>query len=142
MWASKSWAGPGAEITSISLNNPFRTRLFLLAGVALLATSAWKSNALAGRIIVVDPGHAVKNDAGKIINPGASGRRGPLERDVALHVAETMEPLLEAQGAKVYMTRTSANPWRYGYSPQMDNRGQAILANLVRADIYVRIHCD
>ncbi len=90
---------------------------------------------------MLDPGHAVKNDAGKIINPGAQVR-GKLERDVALHVAETIAPLLEAQGAKVYMTRTRANPWRYGYSSQADNRGRAILANFVRADAYIRIHCD
>ncbi len=93
-------------------------------------------------MLVLDPGHAVKNDAGKIINPGAKARQGPLERDVALNVAETLTPLLEAQGAKVYMTRTRVNPWRYGYSSQADNRGRAILANEVRADAYIRIHCD
>ncbi len=92
--------------------------------------------------MVLDPGHAVKNDTGKIINPGAQARRGILERDVALHVAETMAPLLEAQGAKVYMTRTRSNSWRYGYSAQGDNRGRAILANMIRADAYIRIHCD
>lgn len=93
-------------------------------------------------MLVLDPGHAVKNDAGKIINPGAEARHGVWERDVALNVAETLAPLLEAQGAKVYMTRTKANPWRYGYSAQADNRGRAILANMVRADAYIRIHCD
>ena len=103
---------------------------------------AASSKPLEGKVLVLDPGHAVKNDAGKIINPGASGRHGILERDVALHVAETIAPLLEAQGAKVYMTRTRANPWRYGTSSQADNRGRAILANEVRADVYVRIHCD
>jgi N-acetylmuramoyl-L-alanine amidase len=98
---------------------------------------------LTGRVLVLDPGHSVKNDAGKIINPGAQAPRGGvLERDVALHVAETMAPLLEAEGAKVYMTRTRVNPWRYGMSSQADNRGRAILANMVRADAYVRIHCD
>jgi N-acetylmuramoyl-L-alanine amidase len=40
------------------------------------------------------------------------------------------------------MTRTHDNPWRYGYSAPADNRGRAILANIVRADAYVRIHCD
>ncbi len=92
--------------------------------------------------MVLDPGHAVKNDAGKIINQGAQVRGVALERDVNLRVAETIAPLLEAQGAKVYMTRTQANPWRYGYSQQADNRGRAILANLVHADAYIRIHCD
>lgn len=104
--------------------------------------AAVPSKCLEGKVLVLDPGHAVKNDADKIINPGARARRGVLERDVALHVAETIAPLLEAQGAKVYMTRTQGNPWRYGYSSQADNRGRAILANVVRADAYVRIHCD
>jgi N-acetylmuramoyl-L-alanine amidase len=122
---------------------------FRLAFIAtfLSVLSLWRpasasEKSLEGRILVLDPGHAVKNDSGKMINPGAQGRGGVLERDVALQVAETIEPLLEAQGAKVYMTRTRDNPWRYGYSAQADNRGRAILANLVHADAYIRIHCD
>jgi len=116
----------------------------LLGGMGLQRLEAASSaKTLEGKVIVLDAGHAVKNDAGKIINAGAQAHRGGvLERDVALHVAETMAPLLEAQGAKVYLTRTHDNPWRYGYSSQGDNRGRAILANMVRADIYVRIHCD
>ena len=114
----------------------------LLSGILPSRSAAAGDQPLAGRVIVLDPGHAVKNDAGKLINPGASGRGGVLERDVALRVAETVAPLLEAQGAKVYMTRTAENPWRYGFSSQADNRGRAILANMVRADAYIRIHCD
>ena len=114
----------------------------LLSGLVLGRPAFAAGKPLSGHVILLDPGHAVKNDAGKIINPGAQGRGGALERDVALRVAETIEPLLEAQGAKVFTTRTQANPWRYGLSPQADNRGRAILANLVRADAYIRIHCD
>ena len=73
------------------------------------------------------------NDAEKIINPGARARRGVYERDVALKVAEKVAPLLEAQGAKVFMTRTHDNPWRYGYSSPADNHGRAILANIVQS---------
>ena len=92
--------------------------------------------------MVLDPGHAVKIDAGKVINPGARARGGAYERDVVLYVAQTVAPLLEAQGAKVYMTRTPGNPWRYGYSSQADNRGRAVLANVLKADAYIRLHCD
>lgn len=105
-------------------------------------TAGASPKTLEGKIVVLDPGHAVKNDVDKIINPGARARRGVYERDVVLSVAETIAPLLEAQGAKVYMTRTEANPWRYGYSQHADNRGRAIFANVVHADVYVRIHCD
>ena len=97
---------------------------------------------LTGKVIVLDPGHAVKNDNDTIINPGAQARRGAYERDVALAVAEKMIPLLEAQGAKVYCTRTKDNPWRYGPSQPADNRSRAILANTLHADGYIRLHCD
>ncbi len=98
---------------------------------------------LAGKIIVLDPGHAVLDAKGRMINPGSRARRGVWERDVVLDVAEKLVPLLEAQGAKVFMTRTRSNPWRYSLqSKQADNRARAIFANTMRADAYVRLHCD
>jgi N-acetylmuramoyl-L-alanine amidase len=100
---------------------------------------------LAGKIIVLDPGHATKNDAGIIINPGAQARHrngGAYERDVALAVGTRMVPILEAEGAKVFMTRTPRNPWRYNELRLGDNRARAIFANLLHANAYVRLHCD
>jgi N-acetylmuramoyl-L-alanine amidase len=98
---------------------------------------------LAGKIIVLDPGHAVLDARGRNINPGSRARRGVWERDVVLDVADKLVPLLEAQGAKVFMTRTRSNPWRYTFqSKQADNRARAIFANTMRADAYVRLHCD
>src|SRR5437762_2889523 len=97
---------------------------------------------LQGKVIVLDPGHAVRNKSGVTINPGARARRGVWERDVALNVAEKAVPLLEAQGAKVFMTRTADNPWRYSQRKQADNRSRAIFANVLRAQAYIRIHCD
>lgn len=93
-------------------------------------------------MVVLDPGHAVRNDAGDIINPGAKSRKGRQEREVALQVGAMMVPLLESQGAKVYMTRTPQNPWRYSRRKAADNRARAIQANLWRADAYIRLHCD
>lgn len=101
------------------------------------------SRPLTGKIIVLDPGHAVLDEAGHIINPGARARVfGALERDVALSVGAKLVPLLEAQGAKVYMTRTPTNPWRYSLRKRADNRSRAIFANALRAHAYVRLHCD
>lgn len=110
---------------------------------ALPSQPARKSQPLAGRIIVLDPGHATKNDEGDIINPGAQGRKkGPLEREVALQVGAMVVPLLESQGATVLMTRTPQNPWRYSRRKAVDNRARAIQANLWRAHAYIRLHCD
>jgi len=112
------------------------------AGAASEPPAAPDTQRLRGLVIVLDPGHAVRNEADVIINPGARARRGVYERDVALAVAEKIEPLLEAQGAQVYMTRTADNPWRYGARKPGDNRARAIFANVLRANAYVRIHCD
>jgi len=117
----------------------------MAAGVLLTLPlhSARKTLPLKGRVIVLDPGHAVKNESGSIINPGAQGRKkGPLERDIALHVGAMVVPLLESQGATVLMTRTPDNPWRYSRRKAADNRARAIQANLWRADAYIRLHCD
>jgi len=97
---------------------------------------------LAGRVIVLDPGHAVFNQDGVLINPGARGRHGPYEREVALDVAEKMCPLLESQGAKVFLTRTRLNPWRYSLGQHSDNRSRALFANSLHAQAYIRLHCD
>jgi N-acetylmuramoyl-L-alanine amidase len=128
-----------------------RAALRLACSLTLLVGSCWSTldadpaatpHPLAGKIIVLDPGHAVMNDEGKLINPGAHGRHNVQERDVVLSVAEKLAPLLEAQGAKVYMTRTQGNPWRYSNGKHSDNRARAIFANVMRADAYVRLHCD
>jgi N-acetylmuramoyl-L-alanine amidase len=120
----------------------FLLSAFLAAGPLRAETPAPIKQSLAGRVILLDPGHAVMDEAGHIVNPGARARRGAWERDVALNVAEKVAPLLEARGAKVFMTRTRDNPWRYGHQKAGDNRSRAIFANLLDADAYVRIHCD
>jgi N-acetylmuramoyl-L-alanine amidase len=53
---------------------------------------------LAGRTIAVDPGHPPQ---------GATGPTGLQEADANLAVAQTLRELLEGQGARVVMTRTS-----------------------------------
>jgi len=122
----------------------FKSAVILVCalGASPLGAASANSLPLKGKIIVIDPGHAVMNDAGVMINPGARARRGVYERDVALSVAERVVPLLEAQGAKVFLTRTFDNPWRYSNRQPADNRSRAIFANMLRANAYVRIHCD
>lgn len=119
------------------------------AGLVVLTLSAVCLDAdspsaapLTSKVILIDPGHAVLNEEGWLINPGARARRGAYERAVALSVAAKVVPLLEARGAKVYLTRTTDNPWRYSRGKQSDNRARAIMANVLRADAYVRVHCD
>ncbi len=113
-----------------------------ILAVSTIAPAFASAKILAGKVILLDPGHAVLSESGAMINPGARARRGVWERDVALKVASKIVPLVEEQGAKVFLTRTTDNPWRYSPRKSADNRARAILANTLRADAYVRIHCD
>ncbi|MDD4236946.1 MAG: N-acetylmuramoyl-L-alanine amidase [Desulfotomaculaceae bacterium] len=79
------------------------------------------------RIIVLDPGHGGSD-------PGAIGPNGTQEKTVTLDIAKRVSKLLEAQGAKVIMTR----------SMDKDVSLSAItdIANKNKADILVSIHIN
>jgi N-acetylmuramoyl-L-alanine amidase len=106
------------------------------------------AGSLAGRVIVIDPGHASNTDMGteptgpgsqeyKVKDPGGtsgvvSGVREPV---VNLAVSLYLKGMLEAEGAKVIMTRE-------GDVYSGGNRERAEVANQAGADLFVRIHCD
>ncbi|MBO8126667.1 MAG: N-acetylmuramoyl-L-alanine amidase [Firmicutes bacterium] len=82
---------------------------------------------LAGRRIVLDPGHGGQD-------PGAIGRSGLMEKDVVLDIALKLEKLLESQGAEVIMVRDADY-----YVPLME---RAALANTANADVFISIHVN
>ena len=82
-----------------------------------------RDHPLQGRLIAVDPGHPPA---------GATGPTGLREAEANLAIAEALKPLLEADGARVLLTRTTDVPldlW-----PRVD------LAERADADILVSIH--
>ena len=81
------------------------------------------SRPLAGRLIVVDPGHPPL---------GASGPTGYTEAEANLAVSLVLRDLLEDAGARVIMTRTDATPVDLGARPR--------LADSVNADLLVSVH--
>ncbi len=78
-----------------------------------------------GRVIAIDPGHGGSE-------PGTIGSRGTKEKDMNLDVAKKAAGILEAQGARVLMTRTG--DWDVGLYERTDK------ANKDKADIFVSIH--
>lgn len=89
---------------------------------------------LAGRLIVIDPGHASVQPGGWL-DPGAVGpRTGLYEKDVNLSVALKLKTLLENEGARVIMTHTG--------STELSLLGRAEVANQNQADIFVSIHAN
>jgi len=77
--------------------------------------------------IVIDPGHGGKD-------PGAVGRRGTLEKNVALNIAKELKSLLQERKYRVYLTREEDVYIR------LKNRTR--FANEKSADLFISIHCN
>ncbi len=82
---------------------------------------------LAGKLIVVDPGHGGDD-------PGGTGRLGGVEKDLALDMGLRLRDLLVQAGARVLMTRVDDSTVGLYERPA--------LTNLAGADANVSIHLD
>jgi N-acetylmuramoyl-L-alanine amidase len=108
---------------------------------------------LAGRTVVIDPGHQLGNHnfprrinqqvpAGGFTKPcnttGTATRGGYPEATFAWRVAQRLRAELEKLGARVVLTRDVNSQKRWG--PCVDERGRA--GNRIDADLKVSIHGD
>ena len=94
--------------------------------------------ALSGKTIVIDPGHG-GNDSGAI------GPTGVTEKSVTLRVALELRRLLEAEGAKVILTRyddRTVSPKGAAASDVEELGARCDVANNNGADIFISIHAD
>jgi N-acetylmuramoyl-L-alanine amidase len=108
--------------------------------VIVLGAHAWAlplgdyvgAGRLKGRTIVIDPGHGGED----IGAPASFGPppRGPYEKDIVLDTAHRLVALLESEGADVRMTRSD--------DTYVSLRDRASLANRLRADALISIHCN
>ncbi len=84
------------------------------------------------RVVVIDPGH------GGIDNGTENRALGLLEKNLTLDVAKRLQPLLEAAGYRVILTRTKDQELTRDKRGDLDRRGA--IANKNRADIFISIH--
>lgn len=131
-----------------------RIVLILLGAIAGFVPSAGAREAarpLAGRTVVIDPGHNGGNAShpariGRLVNAGtlrkpcdtvgAATPRGYSEAGFNWDVARRLAALLRASGARVVLTRRSNT----GVGPCITER--AAIGNRARADAAVSIHAD
>lgn len=119
---------------------------FCLVGVASWGQQAEReaieamSWVMAGRVIIVDPGHGGED-------PGKVSPSGVLEKDINLAVAKKVYALLAQGGAVVHLTRDEDKALSDG-EQTVRERKRADLINRVaiidhiQAHLYVAIHCN
>ena len=108
---------------------------------------------LAGRLVVIDPGHQLGNhnhprQTGRLVpaggfrkpcnSTGTATRGGFAEATLAIRVARQLRDRLRRLGAEVRMTRTRNRQSLWG--PCVDQRGRA--GNRAPADLKISIHGD
>lgn len=80
-------------------------------------------------VVCIDPGHPSETSDGKVIQNGTS------EVHIAWVVGLKLKTLLEAQGFKVIMTKAREDQ-------VVTNKERAMIANLAKAGLMIRLHCD
>ena len=97
--------------------------------------------ALAGRVIVIDPGHGG-------IDPGAVGYHGAVEKDIVLQVSKRLAAVLAQAGAKTVLTRSDdtdlSSPGSGSLtSKKIEDLSRRVeIANKCKADLYLSIHVN
>ena len=97
------------------------------AGGLYETTVGLTRSSVAGRRVVIDPGHGGKD-------PGATGVSGTLEKTINMEIALYVESLLLDAGADVILTRTG------DYDVYIYDRPE--MANALKADVFVSIHSN
>ncbi|MFZ4507592.1 MAG: N-acetylmuramoyl-L-alanine amidase [Fimbriimonas sp.] len=118
----------GGTVLRLSLSRPMGAEVFGAGGalVIQLTRPDVGDGQLAGKIIVIDPGHGGK-DKGAKMSP-------VLEKDIVLAVSKNVAALMQSEGATVVMTRKDDT-----FVPLTT---RADLAKQNRADLFVSIHVN
>ncbi|WP_088051968.1 N-acetylmuramoyl-L-alanine amidase CwlD [Virgibacillus dakarensis] len=126
-----SW-GAGLVLLAFLINVPIQ-----------MSEQTWEtwSLPLAGKTIVIDPGHGGPDG-------GAEGRDDTQEKDVALAVSKKLQDYLQQSGALVYLTREKdtdlAESGTKGLSRRKseDIRKRLAFIHEKKADFYVTVHLN
>ena len=116
-----------APASAVDVQNPG-------TGVYVIVLSGAVKGVIEGKKIVLDPGHGYMSSTG-YFDVGAVGPSGTKESSVNLSVALKVKALLEADGARVVMTRSDDTSKD---NPDLTKRAQ--IANSSGADLFLAIH--
>ena len=89
-----------------------------------------------GKIITLDPGHGGSD-------PGAIGASGLKEKQVTLEISMRVKELLEKEGAKVFMTRTSdVDVYGPHASDRAELQARVNVAEKHNSDLFLSLHIN
>ncbi len=111
-----------------------------LARAGSWQVSARLSGAIAGRRVVIDPGHGGPD-------PGAVGRTGLKEKDLVLDISRRLRKYLGRAGVYVTMVREDDRDFGRTWTSLLARKREdlsyrADLANRTQADLYLSIHAN
>lgn len=121
----------------------FMLLVFLIQYPIQKTESTWKtwSLPLAGKTIVIDPGHGGPDG-------GAEGADDTLEKDVALAVAKKLQHYLQQSGALVYLTRETDTDLADENTNSLSQRKTEDIRNRLafiqdkKADLFISVHLN
>ena len=89
-----------------------------------------------GKIITLDPGHGGSD-------PGAIGASGLKEKQITLEISLRLKELLEKEGAKVYMTRTTdKDVYSANASDRAELQARVNVAEKNNSDLFISLHIN
>lgn len=105
--------------------------------LAIKAKSKFRTGGgIKDKIITLDPGHGGSD-------PGAIGASGLKEKQITLEISMRVKELLEKEGAKVYMTRTTDKDV---YAPNASDRAElqarVNVAEKYNSDLFLSLHIN
>ncbi|CAM5572284.1 N-acetylmuramoyl-L-alanine amidase [Streptomyces narbonensis] len=147
---------PAVSTTPVTPTTPGASAATPTTAAPSSPSGSQESRSLAGRTVVVDPGHNPGNfrhsreinakvdigtarkecDTTGTSTNGTASKAAYTEADFTLDVSHRLRDLLTARGAKVVLTHDADRPW----GPCIDER--AAIGNAARADAVVSVHAD
>ena len=111
--------GAAAQVVTVKGSGKFRT-----------------GGGIAGKVITLDAGHGGSD-------PGAIGSDGTKEKNITLPITKMVKELLEAKGAKVYMTRsTDVDVYGPNASDVQELQARVNVGEKYNSDIFVSLHIN
>lgn len=117
----------------------FSLTMVLARGQFLIWTTV-PAGAIAGKVVVIDPGHGG-------IDPGCVGKSGCQEKEIVLAVAKYLRTELAKYNLKIILTREDDRALAENGDPRLpwkrrDLEARTQIANQAKADVFLSIHAN